>query len=495
MVPALQTQIKETEALIHRGRLKDAQPLVIRLLESNPDIAQVKALAGQFMREAGRLPEALNFYHAAFKLRPMDAMMVTAMGAVFLEMNEPQKARACFAQAEQLKPNDPAILVRMGQTFIGEDNRKAQEYFEQALQLLPDMKIAQRQLVISYHKEGRLDALAERLTHYLAKHPKAFGLRYFLCEHYFQMQQWDALHTLTEQTAVMKSIPEHERARLIILEFLAYYLLGKTANLPEYFALANHLHEGLKLNPRLYRNANAFYLYLLRLLQYQRDNALLYQGESAPALHVVGDSHVMGAAGLHIRMADGLRRCQSHLILGAKAFHLQGDTPDSHRSYFEHRLSCLPEASDVLLMLGEIDCRTDEGIVPYALRHGLPVEQVAGKTATAYVRCADIIAKRFRHRLLICTVPAKAPARIVAAQKDGDEEHLKLVPFQLEAIVHFNNALRQTCGELGLGIVDAYQESIGEKGMARPDAHLETIHLAPQTLKAAIEKTGMAVTR
>jgi hypothetical protein len=316
------------------------------------------------------------------------------------------------------------------------------------------------------------------LREQIRNNPADAEVRFALAQHYFQMQKWNALHRLVEETIKSEGISDPERGRIVMLEFISYYLRHKMDETPKYFSLANHLNEAVKQNPDRYGNMHIFYMYLLRLLQYRQENKELYQSNGNKILHIVGDSHALGTHGMII----GKAKCQAQLVMGCKAFHVKEWADNQYYGYLQRKLQTVPPQSDVMMVLGEIDCRVDGGIVPYALKSGDDVKLVAERTAREYVKCLS----GSSHDMAFMTVPPLSPHRVVNTANQ-EESYRALIILVRDAIEYFNDSLRTTCKELGHKVVDVYQESVGPNRIARPDTHIDNIHLKPHVVMKAIE--------
>ncbi|KAG2427993.1 hypothetical protein HXX76_011979 [Chlamydomonas incerta] len=86
-------------------------------------------------------------------------------------------------------------------------------------------------------------------------------------------------------------------------------------------------------------------------------------GASAGArpLYLCGDSHCLSAAWRHVTLRGEQRLLRPLLVTGCKVWHLRPESEFYPKTQFESAMRLLPPGAQVLLVLGEIDCR--EGLL------------------------------------------------------------------------------------------------------------------------------------
>lgn len=120
-------------------------------------------------------------------------------------------------------------------------------------------------------------------------------------------------------------------------------------------------------------------------------------------------------------------------------------------------------------MVGEIDCRVDEGILSYALSRDKDAKEVAVTTARGYVtHLAELVGKH-QHQLAICNVPP--------VSKEVPKEHTSVLMGVIET---FNATLAEECKRHDVLLVDVYHYT-------KENAHIDHCHIKPRYVKQAIE--------
>ncbi|GLC38231.1 hypothetical protein PLESTB_001084900 [Pleodorina starrii] len=82
---------------------------------------------------------------------------------------------------------------------------------------------------------------------------------------------------------------------------------------------------------------------------------------SAPPLYLVGDSHCLSAAWRLVTLRGEQRLLRPLLVTGCKVWHLRPASEFYPKKQFEVTMRLLPDGAQVVLVLGEIDCR--EGLL------------------------------------------------------------------------------------------------------------------------------------
>ena len=89
---------------------------------------------------------------------------------------------------------------------------------------------------------------------------------------------------------------------------------------------------------------------------------------------------------LHIHWSGTDYFCESRLIKGCMQWHFGNSSKNQYKNQFANILSALPRASKVLLTIGEIDCRLDNGIIKH--KNKFPeklIEEIIATTVENYL--------------------------------------------------------------------------------------------------------------
>jgi hypothetical protein len=202
--------------------------------------------------------------------------------------------------------------------------------------------------------------------------------------------------------------------------------------------------------------------------------------EPLQRLHVIGESHSLCTHGVVVRIKGAPVRCKAEWIPGCKMWHLGNNKINKYKHKFEAVMARLPRASVVLLMIGEIDCRYDEGIMKVVKKYPDKVmAEIMQSTIEAYLNYVVFAARRHGHSIVVGGVPAvNIPLNTLTAQDAGQFIHFIRI---------FNEALRGLTRAAGTGFLDVYGLTDRGDGVASGAWHIDTHHLEPFAIAQAFE--------
>lgn len=218
-----------------------------------------------------------------------------------------------------------------------------------------------------------------------------------------------------------------------------------------------------------YRNMVVYRTFLQRLLDYRKARLHIY-GPDAPPLYLAGDSHSLSYANAAVSWKGQTHKIQTHLIMGTQARHLSPSEPDAKKFALERYIKTLPTDATLLCAFGEIDCRTNHGILPYWQKQGGNLEDIVESMVAGYCRSVTTMAGESNINLAFLSVPAPHIS-------SGDRRHV---------ITLFNNALRKHVTSSRHTFIDTYTPSQGSDGYAHGQLHIDNFHLKPEALQAIL---------
>ncbi|GAB4231306.1 MAG: tetratricopeptide repeat protein [Acidobacteriota bacterium] len=153
-------QFQQGAVLERMGNYQGAETVFRRMLEEEPDAADVMNYLGYMFAERGvRLDEAVEFLERAVSLDPYNGAYQDSLGWAYYQRGELEKAEAHLLRAARLELNDPVILEHLGDLYARKgDVVRAQAYFRQALSLHEKASEAER----VKRKLGRLETAQSR---------------------------------------------------------------------------------------------------------------------------------------------------------------------------------------------------------------------------------------------------------------------------------------------------------------------------------------------
>jgi cytochrome c-type biogenesis protein CcmH/NrfG len=107
--------------------------------QQNPGDAVTRVELGNLYFDAGRYPEAVEWYEAALKINPKDVNASTDLGIAVYYMNQADKALAQFDRSLEVDPRHAKTLLNIGivRAFGKQDLKGASEAWQKVLVVAP----------------------------------------------------------------------------------------------------------------------------------------------------------------------------------------------------------------------------------------------------------------------------------------------------------------------------------------------------------------------
>src|SRR6186997_2950368 len=107
--------------------------------QQNPTDAVTRVQLGNMYFDAGRYPEAVEWYEAALKVNPKDVNASTDLGIAYYYSNQADKALAQFDRSLEVDPRHAKTLLNIGivRAFGKQDLKGASEAWQKVLAIAP----------------------------------------------------------------------------------------------------------------------------------------------------------------------------------------------------------------------------------------------------------------------------------------------------------------------------------------------------------------------
>ncbi len=144
---------------------RDRETFYQTILERNPDSWMAQNNLGIALAAAGRLPEAIDHYRAAVRIKPTFPDVHNDLGAALLGVGRAPEALEEFRTALRLEPNYAATLGNLGDVLMQMGRtREAVPNYLQELQLKPNDVQAHNNLGIAFAQLGRNAEAADQFA-------------------------------------------------------------------------------------------------------------------------------------------------------------------------------------------------------------------------------------------------------------------------------------------------------------------------------------------
>ena len=452
------------------GRLEEAESSCRQSIVLKPDYANAHYNLATSLHEIGRLEEAEESYKQAINLEPNLAEAHSNLGNLLHALGRLEEAEASCREAIALQPDYAEAHNNLGNT-LQEQGRldEAENSFRQAISVKPDLAEAYYNLGITLEESGRLKEAA-------ANYIQAVALK---------SDYTEALHNLSIVQSYMNNLAAEIISLQNILQMdpnnygliagvnlaICNFLIGDFEDSKKYLLAVARIQE--KTSSK-FTNEKAYQKYLLALVCWHEEkNIDAYRRKSDKTLYVIGESHSLVSHKLCVQNSDSVMLCKAKLIKGCKQWQLGNPTQNKYKNQFESIFRSLPKSSEVLLAIGEIDCRLDSGIIKH--KHKFPEKEIKTIIVTTIENYLTYIVKNnsdSQHSIIIQGVPCPN----IDTENCPKEDVTQLIGL----IKMFNYELKTKSKEKGFGFLDVHKLTDRGDGFSNSVWHIDNIHLSPE---------------
>lgn len=229
------------------------------------------------------------------------------------------------------------------------------------------------------------------------------------------------------------------------------------------------------------KNTRIYFNYMRSLISHREEHGRLYQQECDGELHAIGESHSLTLANLTLPWFGRHVKAKTHLVMGLKMHHLASDSPSClyRKEMVRANLQSVPPNTDLLICIGEIDCRPDEGILEAAKKSRKSLDAILEETVRGYMNFLAQEIKRDAHRTVTIQGIPLPGYGIEGANSARVKDDVAYV------IAKVNTLLRDISGEKRWGFLDLSGIHEGKQIFEQSIWHLDTYHLKPSFYEEA----------
>jgi Flp pilus assembly protein TadD len=428
-------------ALKELGRLDEAEMSLRQAIALKFDYAEAHNNLGVILTALDRLDEAeFNLRHAiTLKSDYIDAY--NNLGIVLKELDRLDAAESSLRQAIALKPDNPEAHNNLGTTLrlMGRLD-EAESSLRQAIVLKPNFAPAMLNLSLVLNYMNSLD--------------EAFNF-------YRNVLQIDA-----------DNLGLKAGVSLAILKFLE----GDFAESKKYLVAVSNINEKSSLR---FKNEKIFHSYLLTILNWHEtqyiDRSSLISNKN---IYVIGESHSLVSHWLQVQRSGRNFLGKALLIEGCMQWHLGNPVRNQYKIKLEKIINSLPKRSDILLAIGEIDCRLNSGIIKhnkkYPEKH---LNELVIATVENHLNYIFELNDSLDNNIVIQGVPCPN----INITNIPEEEITELI----DVIKMFNYELKSRSKEKGFGFLDLHKITNRGDGFSNSKWHTDAYHISPEGMQEA----------
>ena len=163
----------------------------------------------------------------------------------------------------------------------------------------------------------------------------------------------------------------------------------------------------------------------------------------------------------------------NQFLVGGKAWHFANNKNNQWKESLNQQIKNHTYSDKVFISFGEIDCRKDEGILPYSIHNKKNISKVCEKTILNYLDYMEEVLSRNYSERYYFGIPA--PHREKTKLDELDKKRIRLIK-------SYNSFLKQSVISRGSFFVDVYALTSTEKGENNNVHMCDQVHLSPECL-------------
>ncbi len=469
--------------LLHeQGNLGEAVEKFREAVARKPALANSHYNLGCALTELGESDAAIDSFRGCLQVNPHHANACLNLSNLLLDEGRLREAVPALEQAAKQFPSDPTVLAILANLLSdGADLSDALESALRAFYVDPSSAYAKCSAAKTLIEQGRyVEAVSfyEDLSPAVNEHDiVAHGWLYDSLSRQGQLQ---AARPLLDGLLKDAPLVPKQRHDLLVKKAIDAWLSGDLIGCRAAVADAATVSENAGIRS-VDRHALVFERYVLALLDHHEKHSELYAGSTGDELHIIGESHCLSPHGTIAEVEGVPFELVGHMIVGCKAWHLADPAANYFQRAFRAIVQGLPANANVLLAIGEIDCRPNEGIYPLHKKKRVDPAELIDDTVTGFVDFVVEAAAERNLRVNFCGVPAPHRDRFSRLPLPADEFR-----GYLDVVAEFNQKLERVSEARGCGFLDLYKMTVGDDGTADGRWHIDDTHLLPGALQRCI---------
>ena len=485
------------------GNFTDAEMNLRQAINFKPNFVQAHNNLGLILKEVGKLSEAEASFRKAFSLDPQLTSARNNLGVTLKDLGKLQQAEALFRELISINSERPEFHNNLGLTLydIGkfEDSeesykkaiilnssfasaynnlgitlrklrktKEAEMNFRKAITLEPDFAGAHNNLANILKEFGNLEDAENSYETAIALKRDYREAMLNLSSVYDYMNDYVKAVNIYEK--LFKSNLDNFGLRAGIALSIFSFLETDFVKSREYLTGSSKINSDLSSKSR---NEKIYYGYLSKILDWHNKSLNKKNNRNDKKLYVVGESHSLVSHSLSVKFSNVDFLCEAKLIMGCKQWHLGNPNKNQYKRKFEMIFDDIPKNSHVLLTIGEIDCRINDGILKHKKKKLLNyVKPLIHSTIENYINYICKINSVYKHNIIIQGVPCPN----IREDDISKEERSELI----ELIRSFNSLLKTKAKENKFGFLDVGKLTDRGDGYSNRIWHIDEIHLSPE---------------
>lgn len=458
------------------GELQQALDLLTLAASVNPGNTIIHASLGNVLLDLKRHADAIVSYDLFLLTSPDFPEVLNNKANALSALGREAEAMACYEQALRKQPDFPDAYFNRGNLYM--DMRQyalALNDYEKVLGVIPTHFQAWNNRGNALLKLERLPEAAQSYQQGLSIAPGNAELHGGLANMYkITGQLNEAVQHYGKVLALTTTGFPRQNAALQLA--ILHYVFGNPGSVDVLLHVANEMLSNVLIKDK----GSLIYCVFLSKIQlwWQAYRQSAHIPPAQGMLYVIGESHMLSAHNLVVSYRGQHLRCKGLWIEGCTQWKIGIADTNHYQQLMTQYLQAIPEASSVLITIGEIDCRIDSGILKASKKSGeISLEQRVHTTITAFLNFVATRAHSRQLKLIISGVPA------YQMNENGHTED-ELQEFGLFLSL-FNANLKQQALARSMDFLDVFALTDKGGGRASQQWHIDEHHLRPDAILEA----------
>jgi tetratricopeptide (TPR) repeat protein len=454
------------------GRLQDSLIANQRALKISPNNAELHSNLGGTLQELGRLEEAEASYNKAIGIKPALTEGHYNLGNTLQLLGRLEEAEASYNKAIGIKP-----ALAEGHYGLGSTLKKlgrledAERSYNKAIGFKPDYEQAHNNLGNILQELGRLDEADASFKKAILINPEYVNALY---NHSLNLLYLDELDEITEVLLKLIVIdPEGYGLDACVILAILNFLNGNPSSSKSLILKSKNIFKKKDTGFVDYWNILATHLDSQSIGIQEGIEHFEIQN-----LYVIGESHSLASHGTYIKINQSHYLCHSFWIMGCKAWHLGNILENKYKHKFCKIIQHIPPSSNILLSIGEIDSRLDDGILNHIKKHPFKDKsELLNQTINDYLEYVFKLLKPLDHNITVQGVPCPN----INLNNTNKEEVSSLINF----IIEFNATLKKRSHFFGFNFLDLHKLTDRGDKFSNGKWHIDQYHLSSSGMQEA----------
>lgn len=468
---SVQNILSKAEALFKLGEFEQSIQICQEVLEKKPKLFGARQILALSYQSSGKIKLALEEFEKALLIKTKDAATLNNIGNIYLDIQQYTLAEKYYSRAIKHDPlfahawnNLATCQLRTGNKVDAEAN------FRKAIMYGGNVSLFHSNLAEMLIDQGYFDkALKILLTSLELDHHSSTVYRNVLAIFMYQQRYQDALE-IADMGLLSENLSESELCELLVNKAILFWLFDNPEEANQAIQLSEAIYQYKNDSVEL-GNLCVFHSYIKQLLMLDKPRPTIEPEEN---IYFISESHGFTPNDNIVEYKNKSYKIRSLFILGAKILHFIQDENNKHIESLSLIFNGIPKGSKVVMAVGEIDCRRNEGILVHCLKRELNFKDVIDNMLSNYI---DILKEQAEHNefeIMLYGVPAPNQNQVNLLQVEHQEMFKQMIEY-------FNSQLRKNCHENNITFLDTYSLTV-ENGVSNLDYHLDSFHLNFETV-------------